>query len=118
MEYVLLYVDDCLVVSDHSEKMLIEEIGKYFNIKEKSIGPPDVYIGGKMRRVKLYNFSKAWAFSSSQYVVEAVKNVEQYLLRKDNKLNSRLARLFTMDTDLRQKQLMNYDQLMLLTNNH
>ena len=74
-EYVLLYVDDCLVVSDLGENMLREEIGKYFNLKEKSIGPPDVYLGGKMRRVNLENGSKAWAFSSSQYVVEAVKNL-------------------------------------------
>ena len=32
-EYVLLDVDDCLVVSDHRENMLREEIGKYLNLK-------------------------------------------------------------------------------------
>ena len=64
-------------------------IGKYFNIKENSIGPPDVYLGGKMRRVKLENSSKAWAFSSSQYVVEAVINVEAYLSRKEKNLNAK-----------------------------
>ena len=58
-KYVLLYVDDCLVVSDHGEKMLREENGKYFKLKEKSIVPPDVYLGGKMRRVNLENGSKA-----------------------------------------------------------
>ena len=58
-EYVVLYVDYCLVVSNHGEKMLREEIGKYFKLKEKSIGAPDVYIGGKMRRLKLDNGSKA-----------------------------------------------------------
>ena len=68
-EYVLLYVDYCLVVSNHGEKMLREEIGKYFKSKEKSIGLLNVYLGGNMRRVKLDNGSKAWAFSSSQYVV-------------------------------------------------
>ena len=66
---------DCLVVSDHGENMLREEIGKYFKLKEKSIGPPDIYLGGKMSRVKLENGSRAWAFSSAQYVVEAVNNV-------------------------------------------
>ena len=64
-EYLILYVDDCLVVSDHGEKILIEEIGKYFKIKEKSIGPSGVYLGGKMRRVNLENGSKAWDFCSS-----------------------------------------------------
>ena len=52
-EYVLLYVDDCLVVSDHGEKMLREEIENYFKLKDKSISPPDAYLGGKMSRVKL-----------------------------------------------------------------
>ena len=75
-------MDDCQVVSNHGEKMLIEEIGKYFKLKEKSIGPPDVYLGGNKRRFKLENGSKAWAFIYSQYVVEAVNNVEEYLARK------------------------------------
>ena len=77
------------MVSKHGEKMLREEIGKYFNLKENSVGPPDVYLGGKIRWIKLENGSKAWAFSSSQYVVEAVKNVESYLARKDKKLNAK-----------------------------
>ena len=82
-------MDDCLVVSDHSEKMLREQIGKYFKLKENSIGPPDVYLGGKMRRFKLENGSKAWSFNSSHYVVEAVKNVEAYLASKQKKLNAK-----------------------------
>ena len=77
------------MVSEHGEKILREEIGKYFMLKENSIGPPDVYLGGKMRRVKLDNGSKAWAFSSSQYVLEDVKNVEAYLARKNKKLNAK-----------------------------
>ena len=40
-EYVLLYVDNCLVVSHRGEELLRNEIGKYFELKEKSIGPPD-----------------------------------------------------------------------------
>ena len=86
-EYVILYVDDGLVVSDHYENMLREEIGKYFKIKDKSIGPPDVCLGGNMRRFKLENGYKSWAFSSSQYGVEDVNNVEEYLARREKKLN-------------------------------
>ena len=48
-EYVLLYTDDCLVISDLVEIVLCKEIGKYFNIKESSIGPPTHYLGGKLR---------------------------------------------------------------------
>ena len=50
-EYVLLYVDDCLVVSENGEKVLRKEIGKYFVLKETSIGPPKVYLGGEMSLV-------------------------------------------------------------------
>ena len=64
------------MVSDHGEKMLKEDIGKYFNIKEKSIGPPEVYIGGNTRQVKIENGSKVWAFSSSHCVVAFVKNMK------------------------------------------
>ena len=38
-EYVLIYTDDCLVVSYRVEAVLRNEIGKYFELKEESIGP-------------------------------------------------------------------------------
>ena len=88
-EYVLLYVDDALVVSEHGEKLLRSEIGKYFELKEASIGPPKLYLGGRMRKVELENGASAWAFSSSQYVQAAVQNVEVYLATKQGKLPSR-----------------------------
>jgi hypothetical protein len=85
-EYVLLYTDDVLVISTQGEKVLRDGIGKYFELKEESIGPPKIYLGGSMRQVELDNGVKAWAFSSSQYVQEAVKNVEKYLNLKGGKL--------------------------------
>ena len=33
-EYVLLYTDDCLVISDRGEDGLRNEIGKYFSLKD------------------------------------------------------------------------------------
>ena len=39
-EYVLLYTDDCLVISDRGEDILRNEIGKYFSLKKSSIGAP------------------------------------------------------------------------------
>jgi hypothetical protein len=88
-EYVLLYVDDCLVVSENPEAILRQEIGKYFKLKEASIGPPDIYLGGKMRQVVMENGIKAWSFSSSQYVQEAVNNVNKYLTERDKKFPSK-----------------------------
>ena len=81
-EYVLLYTDDCLVISHRGETVLRKEIGKYFELKEESIGAPDIYLGGKLREVELSNGSTAWAFGSSQYVQSAVANIETYLKTK------------------------------------
>ena len=39
-EYVLLYTDDCLVIPDNAEAILRKEIGKFFTLKEQSIGDP------------------------------------------------------------------------------
>ena len=85
-DYVLLYVDDALVVSENVESILRNELGRYFEQKEESIGPPDHYLGGKVRKVQLENGLYAWEFSSSQYVQTAVKNVEAYLDSQDNKV--------------------------------
>ena len=38
-DYVLLYVDDALVVSENVESILRNEFGRYFELKEESIGP-------------------------------------------------------------------------------
>ena len=60
-------------------------MGRCFELKEESIGPPDHYFGGKVRKVQHENGVYAWAFSSSQYVQTAVKNVEAYLMSEDSK---------------------------------
>ena len=84
-DYVLLYVDDALVVSENAESILRNELGRYFELKEESLGPPDHYLGGKVRKVQLENSVYAWAFSSSQYVQTLVKNVEAYMMSEDSK---------------------------------
>ena len=43
MEYVLLYFDDCLVVSQRLEEALME-LGKYFLLKQGSVGSPKLYL--------------------------------------------------------------------------
>ena len=78
-EYVLLYCDDTLAISERGEHVIRNEIGRYFELKEESIGPPDIYLGGKLRKVQLENGVYAWAFGSSQYVQAAVQNVEKHL---------------------------------------
>ena len=52
-EYVLLYVDDCLAILVDPESIVRKEIGKYFLTKEASIGEPNMYLGGKVRKDEL-----------------------------------------------------------------
>ena len=86
---MLLYTDDVSVISENGERVLRREIGRYFELKEESIGPPKLYLDGHMRKVELANGAKEWAFSSPQYVQTAVKNVEEYLHTKGIKLPSK-----------------------------
>jgi hypothetical protein len=81
-EYVLLYVDDVLVISENAEAVLRQEIGSAFELKEESIGPPDIYLGGKIQSVELDDGTKCWGYGSSQYVKNSVKNVEDYYMKK------------------------------------
>ena len=80
--YLLLYPDDCLAIS-HRAVHNLHEIGKYFTLKPGSIGPPKIYLGGKVSKVVLPNGIEAHAFSSTQYVRESVKNMEAYMKKKN-----------------------------------
>ena len=77
-EYILLYVDDALAVGANAERILRNELGKHFKLKEASIGLPRIYLGSSVWEVELKNRAKVWAFGASQYVNAAVKNVEGY----------------------------------------
>ena len=84
-DYILLYVDDALVISERAESIMRTELGWYFELKEESIGSPSLYLGGNVRKVVLEDSTHAWAISSSQYVQTAVKNVEEYVNTQDRK---------------------------------
>ena len=79
----------------NAENVLRKEIGKYFFIKPKSIGPPKIYLGNKVSKVTLDNGVDAWSFSSSQYVLNAVKNVEKHLKAQNRTVPKRAKSPFT-----------------------
>jgi len=77
-EYVLLYVNDMIVISEHAERVLRDEIGEWWELKEESIGPPSKYLGGMLHEVTLSNGMKAWAFGrGSGERVPAKKSIDQ-----------------------------------------
>ena len=96
-EYVLLYVDDALCISHRPREVLEKEIGKYWLLKNNSLGPPNIYLGNKVTKVYLENGVSAWAFSSSQYVQNAVASVETYLRSVNKSLPKQAPAPFTAD---------------------
>ena len=76
--YVLLYVDDCMAIS-HDATTTLQEIDKFFQMKPGSIGDPDIYLGGRLRRTRLANGVLACANLSSKYVHEMVQNVAKHI---------------------------------------
>ena len=51
-EYLLVYVDDVLAIS-HDLKPLIEEIGKRYELKKGSVGPPMRYLGATISNFQI-----------------------------------------------------------------
>jgi hypothetical protein len=83
-EYILVYVDDVLALS-HQEEIIMRGLQEFYRLKD-GFHKPDLYLGAK---VKEWTFpgqpSKTfWALSSSRYVKEAIKNVENKL-RDENR---------------------------------
>ena len=65
-EYMLLYVDDCLAISE-APKEAVLQLDKLFKMQPISIAPPNIYLGGKVKKMRLPNMVEACTFSSSQY---------------------------------------------------
>ena len=78
-QYVLLYTDDILAIMEEPEAFIRNELSTKFVVKPSSIGRPTHYLGNKVSYLQWENGNHAWSFSSSQYVQNAVNNVEQYL---------------------------------------
>ena len=84
---MLLYVDDCLAISE-TPKEAVLQLDKFFKMQSISIAPPNIYLGGKVKKMRLPNMVEAWTFSSIQYVQEAVSNVEKFLQYLDGSMLS------------------------------
>lgn len=63
-EQALLGIDYVLSVSDNTEIILRNEIGKCFELKEEWIGPPKMHLGRHARKLVLGSTIEAWHFSS------------------------------------------------------
>lgn len=95
--YVLLYVDDALVIN-HDGMKALGEIAKHFKMKEGSMGDPNIYLGCKMSEHVLQNGVRAWLQSPSKYIQEAVRNAEAYFTQEfDMPFKRKVTSPFTPD---------------------
>jgi hypothetical protein len=84
-EYLLVYVDDLLSISEHP-KAILDDINTYFRLKPESVGTPDLYLGAKLSKTTMPNGVEAWCNSSHRYVQEAIRNTEKYIQQHGGKM--------------------------------
>ena len=93
-EYILVYVDDVLVLS-HEPQKSIEGITAVFKLKNDKAEKPDMYLGAQIEEVKTSEGTKCWTMSSSKYLKAAIANVEEKLTREGLQLPTRCDTPFT-----------------------
>ena len=65
---------------------MLMELDKYFLLNPVPTAPLDIYLGGKVSNFVFPNGFEAYAFSSSQYVKEAINNVADHLEKQGMRL--------------------------------
>ena len=97
---MLLYVDDCLYIH-HSAEEELKKIDKFLNIKAGSIGDPDIYLGAKVKPMKMNNGVTGWAIRPSKYINEVIKNCEKWIQENmaEHKHSCRSSNPFPTDDD-------------------
>ena len=92
-EYILVYVDDLLIIS-HEAKRRMQGICDMYKVKPESIGVPTTYLGAQVKQFRFEDSEDpdkpVWAMSSEKYVKEAIRNVELELDKCDEKLATRI----------------------------
>ena len=97
--YVLLYVDDVMVIH-HDALSILARLDKYFKLIPGSTGNPKMYLGATLKKMTLEDSVSAWASSPAKYDWASVENVEkylQYLGDEQWKLPSKCSNPFELD---------------------
>jgi hypothetical protein len=86
-EYLLVYVDDVLVVSNAPEEVM-KCIGSEFQIKNDEYGPPTIYLGAGISKYTLSDGKECWSMDSKQYVRSAIETVQNLLAEDGRELKT------------------------------
>ena len=79
-EYLLVYVDDILCVSDDPKVPMLEIVAS-LRFKKDKIEPPDMYLGATLEEKEL-NGEKLWTMSSTKYIKTAVEITEEGAMKE------------------------------------
>ena len=86
-EYMLVYVDDILCVSEDPTRPM-QQISESLRFKKDKIEPPEFYLGARLEKKDL-NGRKVWTMTNRDYVKAAVDNMEKHLEKRNRKLPSK-----------------------------
>jgi hypothetical protein len=84
-------VDDILVIAEQP-KNTMDSLAKLYHLKEGSVGKPTTYLGAQILEHHFPDEPQflSWAMSSTKYVKEAVRLVEQELQKLNKHLPSKI----------------------------
>ena len=94
-EFILMYVDDILAISQDAVSE-IREFSEKFKFKKDKMEPPEIYLGGILERKGL-NGNQVWEIRSTNYVTAVAKNLEQKLKKQCVKLSARAITIMSSD---------------------
>jgi hypothetical protein len=74
-EYILVYVDDCLIVSDNPRHIL-DRLEKEHQYRLKDVGEPTRFLGAKIGPVTVEGID-SWSISAQSYLEKALATIEE-----------------------------------------
>jgi hypothetical protein len=92
-EYVLVYVDDLLVIS-HDVRTIMDKLGEHYTLKPGSVREPKDYLGSDIKKFTQASsngdFTECWSMSSDTYVKRAVAEVSRTLEEVGQRLRTKI----------------------------
>jgi preprotein translocase subunit Sss1 len=77
-EYILVYVDDILILS-HNPQTIMDRISQSFTVKKGSDREPDTYLGADVGKFEIEGDPvPKWSLGADKYIQNAVNNVTEW----------------------------------------
>lgn len=82
IEYVFVYVDDLLVISEDPQAIL-KTIGEIYRLKNDSVAKPTTYLRALIKEHRIPDYPKPiYSMSAEKYVEEAIEKLKEICIMK------------------------------------